>query len=350
MFPKMQVLIAFLAGAVVIGGLELTFEGGSLLYCMLFFATISMGPMAVIAGADISGGKWVKPYKETMFSVRHMILFVLILFLVFIGLKRHELIYFWAEEGTEFHHTWLEKNFYMLRNVLLLAVSWIVANVYAKASMQEKSSKVFWAIMWVFSFVITQTVIAFDWVMSLEFPWISTLFGAYFFVEAFYCGLAFAAIYTSLRYQHLLEVHDEKTFKKSMMDMMTMFFGFSIFWAYQFFSQYIVIWYGNIPEEVSYFTRRLDEFSGWLYIIPVILFVTPFWILISRKMKANPKVIIWVGLLVWAGILVERFFMLGAHHDIHLSPIITTAEVLVAAGVFFWVVKNQDDTALTADS
>ena len=342
MFPSMKVIIAFIVGAVVIAGLEFVVEGGSLLYSMLFFVAVSQGPIAVAAAADIAGGQWIRPYKQTLFTTRHMILFVLILFAVFLGLGRVHLY-----EWTHWEHPgqWLNVPFFSLRNLVMLGISWVLANVYVKASLTESKTKNMWALFWLFSYVITQTLVAFDWVMSLEYPWISTLFGAYFFVEAFYCGLAFAAIYTGFRYQHLLETHSG-TFKKAMMDMMTMFFGFSIFWGYQFFSQYIVIWYRNIPEEVSFFTRRLDVFGSLLYLIPLILFVIPFWILISRKMKANPKVVMAVGFLVWGGVLLERVFMLGIH--MALPPVISAVEFIVASAVFFWVVKSQDDDALVA--
>ena len=181
-----------------------------------------------------------------------------------------------------------------------------------------------------------QTIVAFDWVMSLDYPWISTLFGAYFFVEAFYAGLALAAVITYFNLHNFVEDFSEKTFKKSQMDMMTLMFGFSIFWGYQFFSQYIVIWYGNIPEEVAYIKYRLEQYSILLYLVIAILFLIPFVLMLSRKIKSNPKLVMPIGFLIWGGILLERYFMIAPH--MNLNPLIVTVEFVLTAIVFIAII------------
>ena len=334
----MKVLVAFIVGAALIAGFEFMFDGGSLLYCMLFFVAVSQGPIAIMAAVDIVDSQWAKPYKALMFSVRHMILFIAILFGVFLLAGKLELFSTWMHG----HQTaWLNPEFFSIRNIVLLLLAWVVANKYAKESLANSDKKIKWALFWLFTYVINQTIVAFDWVMSLMYPWISTLFGAYFFVEAFYSGLALAAVFTYLYHQNLSETYTEKTFKKSQMDMMTLFFGFSVFWGYQFFSQYIVIWYGNIPEEVAYIKQRLDMFGGLLYMVIIILFVIPFLSLIFRKVKGNPRAVLTVGLIVWAGILLERVIMLAYHMP--LNPVITLVEFVIIGGVFVWVIRNRND-------
>jgi hypothetical protein len=334
----MKVLMAFAAGAVIIAGFEFMFEGGSLLYCMLFFIAISQGPIAIMAASDIVNSQWAKPYKALMFSVRHMILFIALLFGVFLLAGKLNLFEAWMHG----HQTkWLNPEFFSIRNIALLLLAWLVSNKFAKESLADSNKKTKWALFWLFTYVTSQTIIAFDWVMSLMYPWISTLFGAYFFVEAFYSGLALAAVFTYFYHQNLSETFTEKTFKKSQMDMMTLFFGFSVFWGYQFFSQYLVIWYGNIPEEVAYLKHRLDMFSGLLYLVIVILFVIPFITLMFRKIKGNPRAVLPVGLLVWSGILLERVFMLAYHMP--LNPMITLVEFAIMAAVFVWVIRNRSE-------
>ena len=338
-----KVSAVFIGGAIALALFEYFSHGGSLLYCMLFFVLVSQGPITIMAAADIVNAKWHHPYKSVMFSMRHMNLFLFIAFGIFFlistlsGSFGH--IY---EAWMHGHQTrWLNPEFFAIRNLTFLLLSWLVANRFASVSIAHGKNLTKWSLAWIFIYVIGQTIYAFDWVMSLQYPWISTLFGAYFFVEAFYAGLALAAVLTYFKYQHFVDTYTEKAFKKSQMDMMTLFFGFSVFWAYQFFSQYLVIWYGNIPEEVAFIKDRLDMFSSLLYLVIVIMFVVPFVTLLFRKNKANPKFVMCIGILVWSGILLERVFYLAPH--ISLNPIITVVEFAIMGFVFFWIIKNQDD-------
>ena len=205
------ILVAYILIPVGILALEYITAGASLLWTMLFFVAISQGPIAVLAATEIAGSGWARPYKRAMLSVRHMIPMTGILFLVFALTGKVEELYLW----TEHPNAWLDTTFFTARNVLLPILAWMVAGKYAKESLGEGSKKTMWALFWVFTYVIGQSIVAFDWVMSLEYPWISTLFGAYFFVEAFYGGLAFAAIFTAFRYQDFLDAYEPKLFKKS---------------------------------------------------------------------------------------------------------------------------------------
>jgi hypothetical protein len=318
----------FVICAAIIAILEYTFaDSGSILYAMLFFVALAQGPLAIVAAADIVKSKWVEPYRREMLSVRHMMLFIAVLFAIFAFTGKIHL-YDWS------HHenAWLNQNFFIIRNIVLLLLSWVIAGKFAKESLNDSPGKSTWGVFWVLMFVINQTIVAFDWVMSLDYPWISTLFGAYFFVEAFYASLALAAVFTYFNYHNFVDNYTEKRFRKSQMDMMTMLFGFSIFWGYQFFSQYIVIWYGNIPEEVAYIKFRLDEYSFLLYVVIVILFLIPFLLLLSRKIKGDSKLVMPIGFLIWGGILLERYFMIAPHMNLH--PLIVPVEVILTAIVF----------------
>jgi hypothetical protein len=174
----------FVVCAAIIMILEYTFaDSGSILYSMLFFVGLAQGPLAIVAAADIVKSKWVDPYRRELLSVRHMMLFIAVLFAIF-ALTGKIHLYDWS------HHqnAWLNQQFFVIRNIVLLLLSWIVAGKFAKESLNDSPGKSTWGVFWVLMFVFNQTVVAFDWVMSLDYPWISTLFGAYFFVEAFYGG------------------------------------------------------------------------------------------------------------------------------------------------------------------
>jgi hypothetical protein len=131
---------------------------------------------------------------------------------------------------------------------------------------------------------LTQSFAAIDWVMSLQPHWYSTIFGVYYFASsmvAFFSVVILLAmalqragvLKTAITPEHF---HDLGKFT----------FGFTIFWAYIAFSQFILIWYANIPEETEFYMVRLE--GGWQYVsyaLPVVHFFLPFLYLLSRHVK-----------------------------------------------------------------
>jgi hypothetical protein len=136
-------------------------------------------------------------------------------------------------------------------------------------------------------FALTTTFAAFDWLMSLEPSWISTIFGVNFFAQ---CVVAMFAttilIALSLRAQgHLKKAVNVEHFH----DLGKLQFGFLIFWAYVNFSQYMLIWYASIPEETTYYHKRWAEGgTGWQNVSLALIFghfIIPFFIVLSRNSK-----------------------------------------------------------------
>ncbi len=336
-FGMMVGVFALVAAAVY--GLEMVAggTGGSLLFCMLFFVMLAQGPMAVIAATDIVKSDWAVPYKREMLSVHHLSLFMCLLFVAFFAVSDLD-FYNWTRRDHPI--PWLNKTFFLVRNIAVFLIIWLVGSKFAKESLNNTDQKTKWGLFFVFSYVLCQTIVAFDWVMSLDYPWISTLFGVYFFVASLYAGLALAAVFTFIYHRNEKSKVSTKTFKKSQMDMMTMMFGFSVFWAYQFFSQFIVIWYGNIAEEVAYIDNRLQDYGYALFLPIIMLFVVPFITLLFRKNKANPNVVASVALLIWSGISLERFFMINSFANVSLLAIV---ELALIGGVFVWVIRNRGD-------
>jgi hypothetical protein len=97
-------------------------------------------------------------------------------------------------------------------------------------------------------------------------------------------------------------------------------FGFSVFWAYLMFSQVIVIWYSNMPEETEFFLIRMKVpwLETALYSVLALIFIVPFVVLISRKMKETPFVVLAIACVTLTGVAVERVVYLAPHF--HLSP------------------------------
>jgi hypothetical protein len=154
------------------------------------------------------------------------------------------------------------------------------------------------------------TLAGIDWIMSLEPHWFSTIFGVYVFAgmaPAAVAAVALAAV--ALRRSGRLggEVTGDHLYSLG-----ALLFAFSCFWAYIAFSQYMLIWYGNIPEEAAYFTRRLE--GRWLALtagIWVLRFAIPFLVLLPRPAKSDPLRLAAAAAVVLAGHAADLYWMIA---------------------------------------
>jgi hypothetical protein len=153
------------------------------------------------------------------------------------------------------------------------------------------------------------SVVSFDWVMSLEPHWFSTIFGAWFFMGAFWAGVAATAwvtIYLKRRDPDLNKLMGVQ----QLHDLGKLTFAFTVFWAYLFFSQYLVIWYGKLPWEQSWIIHRAEAPWGTLSVVAIVLcFVVPFAGLLGRKAKMTPWTLQLFGSVVLVGLWLERYLM-----------------------------------------
>ena len=138
-----------------------------------------------------------------------------------------------------------------------------------------------------FLLAITSTFAAFDWLMTLDYRWASTIFGVYFWAGSFVSSMAaLTLLVVALRSVGFLS----KTITaEHLHDLGKLLFGFVIFWAYIAFSQYFLIWYGNLPEETRYFlARRTNEWNGLSWAVMIGNFPIPFLLLVTRRAKRDP--------------------------------------------------------------
>ncbi len=173
--------------------------------------------------------------------------------------------------------------------------------------------------LYMFAFAMVLSLIGFDLVMSMDPHWYSTLFGAYSFIKAIYAG--FGAIILLASILHLKQNNAFTLSSSKLRDMSTLFFGFSIVWGDFFYSQFVVIWYGNIPEETAYIIERTMT-APWSYLAWTVFigcFIMPFIVLLSRKIKESPWCMIVVSTSVLTCLWVEHFLLLGPNYLKH-SP------------------------------
>lgn len=185
---------------------------------------------------------------------------------------------------------------------------------------------------WVF------TLVAFDFFMSLDPHWFSTLAGGYYFTGNLFLGLAFLGVIAvwSRQQLHLTDYIGPH----QLHDIGKLLFGFCILWAYMFWSQYLVIWYGDLPEETEFIYRRLHGAWGPLaWTVFAMAFVIPFVVLLSRKVKTAPRAFQLIAFVPFVGMWLERFILVspslwhGPGLPLGLTELLITLGV---AGLFAW--------------
>lgn len=187
---------------------------------------------------------------------------------------------------------YLNEKFFLIRSFIYLGL-WVLMGIfYYRASVKQDNkpnesysrAMVYFSAPSIILFALSLTFASFDWIMSLQPHWYSTIFGIYFFAGCFLFAIAFMTLMV-LFLQRLGFLKTTIT-DEHYHDLGKFLFGFTIFWAYIAFSQFMLYWYGAIPEEIEFYTHRMH--NGWdtlSWAIPVINFFLPFLCLMSRFLK-----------------------------------------------------------------
>ncbi len=160
-------------------------------------------------------------------------------------------------------------------------------------------------------YAVVMSVVAYDWVMSLEPHWVSTILAPWFFMGAFLGGVASTALW-SLYLRTKDEVIHDYIGPQQRHDLGKLSFAFALFWAYLFFAQYLVIWYGKLPEEQSWIILRSAPPWGALSLAVVLMcFVVPFLGLIGRQPKIKPALLVTFTAEILVALWLERYVMVA---------------------------------------
>ena len=186
-------------------------------------------------------------------------------------------------------------------------------------------------------FIVTESMMSWDWIMSLDPHWFSTLFGWYVFSSMFVSGItmiALVTIYLKSR-GHLPFVNDSHIH-----DLAKFMFGISIFWTYLWFSQFMLIWYSNIPEEVTYFVTRIEDYGILFFGMVVLNFIFPVLLLMNSDFKRVNWFVVMTGLVILFGHYIDIYVMVmpatvGESWFIGLPEI---SSLLFFTGLFIFVV------------
>lgn len=323
----------------------------------LYFGGIAQGGIVLACALVIVGARWPGPVRRIAEGLGAWVPLTVVLFVVdFLGGRHH--VYEWIEHPIAVKAPYLSEGRLFLMNFLILLLLAILSYLFLKASVRpalrgaaDRSSGVArglferWTTNWqgeaaerevserrlrrlapgiCLLFAFGWSFIGLDQVMSLEPTWYSNLFPAFFAWGAFLCAICLTTLLCVLHARSPgLEGHITKA---RLHDLGKMIFAFSIFWMYLFFAQYLVIWYGNLPEETGFLRDRLgpqflQETMGfanfWSNIwdrpwVPVTLFtwiciwVIPFWFLLGQKPKKTGWFLGAVAAIAVFGFWMER--------------------------------------------
>ena len=155
-------------------------------------------------------------------------------------------------------------------------------------------------------FIVTESMMSWDWIMSFDPHWFSTLFGWYVFSGMIVSAITVIALITIYMKSkgYLEHVNDSHIH-----DLAKYMFAFSIFWTYLWFSQFMLIWYANIPEEVTYFVSRIENYKLPFFGMLVMNFVFPILLLMNSDYKRINWFVVMTGIVILLGHYIDVFVM-----------------------------------------
>ena len=314
----------------------------SLLVNFLFFAGLAQAGVVLSCILQVTSARWGRPLKR---AAEGTVAFLPAAFVLLLVLLAGTAAWApWVHDPVEAKTPWLNVPFFVLRELLAFLVlsgfslRYVYRSLRPDVGMLDESGErpatglsarliggwrgldseraigqrrqTRWAVAILIAYGWVFTLIAFDFVMALDPHWFSTLLGGYYFIGNLLIGLAFlagvaAAGRRRLRIAGYVGRHQ-------LHDLGKLLFGFSILWAYLFWSQYLVIWYGDLPEETEFVHHRMH--GAWepvAWAVLAMTFAGPFVVLLSRAVKTWAPGLTTVAAVVFTGMWLERFILVA---------------------------------------
>lgn len=269
----------------------------SYLWSYLFFFGLTLGSAAVMMLHNITGGAWGVVIRQFLMSAARLIPLMAVLFLpLLLGLST---LYPWARPAEVavdpilLHKAkYLNLSFWLARFVayfviwtgIIFAIQTWLTKQDARADPERARRIARWSGVGLLLYALTMTFASVDWVMSLEKHWFSTIFGMLFMVGQALSTIAFVILLVAIL--HTRRPLSDIVTRGHFHDLGNLLLTFVILWAYIGFSQYLIIWSGNLPEEATWYVRRN---TGGLRVVSVLLillhFCVPFVLLLVRRTK-----------------------------------------------------------------
>jgi hypothetical protein len=313
---------------------------------LLFFMGIAQAGLVCSASFYLTQARWAGSVHYRMAEAWWR--FVPLALVLFIGvLIGRNYIFPWITHPSPKQAMWLNAPFLFAREFLAFGIMALVSWLFVRSSQTEEA--VVWhhkpmtiemppvairrlAPVLCILFAVIYTLFAFDLISSLSPRWHSTLFGWWYFATVFWSNLVAMAFAVSL-FVGLLPPGNRFTYRKVRHDFGKLIFAFSIFWMYLTFAQYIVIWYGDIPSETFFLVARCWHHPWMLmtWLAPLLLWVVPFFTLLSVRAKTSPTVLCIIGLLGLFGVWDLNYILIVPSLSPNVLPL-GWIELLITAG------------------
>lgn len=307
----------------------------------LFWSGLSAAGVIISATLQIVGSRWGVSFKRIAEGMVAFLPVSFVLFFILFAGRQDWLP--WLKHPDPHKAPWLNLPFFFTRNALGLLLLYAMSFYYVYLSLKpdvaaavrkygvpatglcgwmarhaadetveaSRRDKILrWysvALIVVYSLVFS--LLGFDFVMSLDPRFYSSLFGIYFFVSNLYIGFAAVDVLTFVHIRR--GIHDRLLRPSQLHDQGKLTFAFCMLTGYMIFVQFLVLWYGNLPEETGFLLHRISD-QPWRMISPLgvlVAVVIPFCILLSRSIKKKPAGLFVMGLCILAGMWLERFVM-----------------------------------------
>lgn len=331
----------------------------SYLFAFSFWAGISVGSLALLMLQHLTGGGWGLVIRRVLEAATRTLPLMLILFVpIVLGARR---IYSWTNGQVLAEHPvlsekakYLNLSFFTARAAVYFAV-WLALAFFLNrwSLMQDKTAdRKFTKRMQLLSgpgmvlFVFTVTFASIDWFMSLDPEWSSTIYGFVFVASWALSALAFVVAVMAALAKH--EPMNNVVGQSHFHDLGKLLLALVMLWTYFAFSQFLIIWSGNLPEEISWYLSRTRGTWGVIALAVVILhFAFPFLFLLSRSLKRNAGKLVIVAVLILVMRLVDLFWTLApsfADGQFHLNWMDLIAPIGMGGlwlATFAWALRQQ---------
>jgi hypothetical protein len=298
--------------------------GKSWLFGFLFWMGITLGCLALSMIQYLTGGTWGAVIRRILEGGVRALPLMALLFLPIVFTIGH--VYPWAHPGNDpillAKVSFLNPGMFIARSVVYFAIWWALAHFMTSWSLrldrevsprlEGKLSGLSGAGLVILAVTITFSSV--DWAMSLDPHWFSTVYGVLFMVGDVLGAMALVIVTISVlaRERPLVQVLRPTQIH----DLGKLMFAFVMLWAYISFSQFLIIWSGNLPEEIPWYLKRFS--GGWEYLalsLVVFHFAAPFLLLLSRPLKRRTKSLAPVAAAVLGARVLDLFWLVGP--DLH---------------------------------
>lgn len=297
----------------------------SYLVAFIFWLSVSLGSLAFLMVHYLTGSRWGLTVRRVNEAAAGTIWLMGLFFIPLLFNLRG--LYLWArpevvqaDQVLQLKSAYLNPSFFIGRAVFYFVIwillAWVINRLstrWAKDGDQEAKNKLkglsaFGLILYTF----TMSFAAIDWMMSISPFWISTGYGLIVIFAQMLSSLAFAILVVNLVPDlGLGRSWNLKTTPIPYKDLGALLLTFVMSWAYLAYFQLLIIWAGNIPEEVVWYTERIE--GGWLTVgvlVAVLLFALPFIVLISMRVRHNMRILAWLGALIMVVSLVDVYWLI----------------------------------------